>query len=111
MTVGQCPQHSSAVKDSCQLIRVFAFAVEGAADRREGLGERKNFVCNQQISVFRSDRMPVHTLSCNRDFRHQIGPSNCDTLGCRATQGDPAYYSVLFSNFLLIEELTELLGL
>ena len=36
------PQRSCAIKDSCQLIGVFAFAVEGAADGSEGLGERKN---------------------------------------------------------------------
>src|SRR5215469_17494561 len=54
---------SSTVKDSGQLIRVFAFAVEGPPDGSEGLGERKNFARNQQIGIFRPDRMPVHTLS------------------------------------------------
>ena len=61
-------------------MRVFAFTVESAADSREGLGERKNVVRNQQIVIFCSDRMPVHTLGSNSYFRYQIGPSNCDTL-------------------------------
>jgi hypothetical protein len=61
---------SRTVKDFGQLIRVFAFAVEGAADRSEGLGERKNVASNKQIGIFRPHRMPVHTLSGNRDFRH-----------------------------------------
>ncbi|MCU1262219.1 MAG: hypothetical protein JWO80_5104, partial [Bryobacterales bacterium] len=55
-------QWSCAVKDSSQLIRVFAFALESAADSGEGLGERKNVVRDKQIGIFRSDRMPVHTL-------------------------------------------------
>ena len=38
---------SCAVKDSRQLIRVFASAFEGAADSREGLGESKDVVRNQ----------------------------------------------------------------
>jgi hypothetical protein len=49
---------------------VLAFAVEGAANGSEGLGERKNVARNKQIGIFRPDRMPVHTLSGNRDFRH-----------------------------------------
>jgi hypothetical protein len=48
---------------------VFPFAVEGAADRSEGLGERKNVGRDQQISILCSDRMPVHTIGCNGDFR------------------------------------------
>ena len=63
-------QRLCTVKDSCQLIRMFAFAVEGAADGSEGLGERKNVVRNEQIGIFRPYRMPVHTLSGDRDFRH-----------------------------------------
>jgi hypothetical protein len=49
---------------------MFAFAVEGAADGCEGLGERKYFARDQQIGILRADRMPVHAIGCNRDFRH-----------------------------------------
>ena len=49
---------------------VFALAVEGTADRREGLGERKNVARDQQVGILRADRMPVHTIGCNGDFRH-----------------------------------------
>ena len=66
----QLGQRLCTVEDSCQLMRVFAFAVEGAADGSEGLGERKNVVRNEQIGIFRPDRMPVHTLSGDRHFRH-----------------------------------------
>ena len=103
--------HSCAVKDSRQLIRVFAFAVEGAADRSEGLGERKNFARDQQIGILRADRMPVHTIGCNRDFRHQIGSTDGDTVAGSTTQRDPAYDPVFCRNLLVVEELTELLGL
>src|SRR5215217_8141165 len=57
-----------AVEDSCQLICVFAFTIEGAADRSEGFRERENIMRHKQIVIFSSDRVPVHTLSSNRDF-------------------------------------------
>jgi hypothetical protein len=60
---------SRAVKDSCQLIRVLAFAIDGAAYGSEGLGERKNVGCNQQIGILGPDRMPVNAISGNGDFR------------------------------------------
>ena len=58
------------LKILASLLRVFAFAVEGAADGSEGLGERKNVARDQQIGILRADRMPVHTIGCNGDFRH-----------------------------------------
>src|ERR1700757_4977808 len=61
---------SCTVKDFCQLIGVFAFAVEGAANRSEGLRERKNVVRDQQIGILCADRMPVHTISGYGDFRY-----------------------------------------
>src|ERR1700747_1028910 len=88
-------------------MRVFAFAIEGAADSREGCGERKDIARNQQIGIFRSDWMPVHTLGSNGHFRHEIGATNCDTFAGGTTQRDPAYDSVFHRNLLLIEKLTE----
>jgi hypothetical protein len=90
---------------------VFAFSVNGVADCCERLGERKNVARNKQIGILCSDRMPVDTLSSNGNLGHQIGPTECDPFCCRATQRDPADYSVFCSNLLLIEELTELLSL
>jgi hypothetical protein len=63
-------RHSCAVKDSGQLTRVFAFAVEGAADCGEGLGERENVARDQEIGILRADRMPVHAIGRNGNFRH-----------------------------------------
>jgi hypothetical protein len=60
---------------------VFAFALESQANCSEGLGERKNVARNKQIGILRPDRMPVHTLSSDRDFRHQISLSQGDTFG------------------------------
>jgi hypothetical protein len=51
-------------------MRMFPFAVEGTADGREGLGERKNVARDQQVGILRADWMPVHTIGRNRDFRH-----------------------------------------
>jgi len=90
---------------------VFAFAIEGAANRSERLGQGKNVARDKQISILCADWMPVHTLSCNGNFRHKIGSAKGDTFGCRTAQSDPAYYSVFCGNLLLIEELTELLSL
>src|SRR5215213_246972 len=55
--------------------------------------------------------MPVHTFSRNRYFRHEIRSSNRHPFFCRTPQRNPAYDSVFFRNLLLVEELTELLGL
>ena len=90
---------------------MFAFSVEGAANGSEGLGERKNVARDKQIDILRTDRMPVHTIGCDGDFRHSIGSTNCDTFGSRTTQRNPADYSVFCGNVLLIEELTERLSL
>src|ERR1700674_5226367 len=106
----QLGRPSRAVKDPCQLTRVFAFAVEGAADRSEGLGEREDVARDKQIGILRADRMPVDTIGCNGNFRHQIGAANGDTFAGRATQRNPADYSVFWRNLLLIEEVTERLS-
>jgi hypothetical protein len=90
---------------------MFAFAVEGAADGLEGLGQRKNLPRDKQIGIFRTDRVPIYTVSGNRDFRHEIGSSNRDTFAGNSTQSDAAYDSVFCCNLLLVEELTELLSL
>jgi hypothetical protein len=52
---------------------VLAFAVECAPDRRERVQERKYLSRNEQVGIFRPNRMPVHAFSGNRDFRDQIG--------------------------------------
>src|SRR4051812_46846240 len=96
-----------AVEDCCQLIRVFSFAVERATDRREGLGERKDVGCDKQIGILGPDRMPVHTIGCNGDFRHYIGSGYGDTFAGDATQRDSAYDSVFGRNLLVIQELTK----
>jgi hypothetical protein len=90
---------------------VLAFAVEGAANRSERLGQGENLTRDKQISILCPDWMPVHTLSCNGNFRHEIGSAKRNTFGCRTAQSDPAYDPVFCSNLLLIEELTELLRL
>src|SRR5271156_1631108 len=104
-------QRSCAVKNSCQLTRMFTFALKGAADRGEGVGKRKNLTRDQQIGILRADRMPVHALSGNRNFRHQIRSTNGDTFSGGATQRNPADDPVFCRNLLFTEELTELLGL
>jgi hypothetical protein len=81
---------------------MFAFAVEGAADRGERLGERKNVARDEQVRILSADRMPVNSIGCNRDFRDQVGSANCDTLSGGATQSDAAYYPVFRRNFLFI---------
>ena len=66
---------------------------------------------NQQVGIFRPHRMPVHTISTNRDFRHQIGSTDGNTFAGSAAQRHTAYDSVLCGNLLFVEELTELLSL
>ena len=90
---------------------MFAFAVESATDCGEGLGEGKNVGRDQQIGILRADRVPVHTIGRDRDFRHQIGSTDCDTFAGRATQRDPADDPVFCRDLLLIEELTERVSL
>jgi hypothetical protein len=90
---------------------VFAFVVEGTTNRSECLGQGENLPRDKQIGILCSDWMPVHTLSCDGNFRHKIGSAKGDSFGGGTAQSDPAYDSVLRSNLLLIEELTELLSL
>src|SRR2546423_1828680 len=55
--------------------------------------------------------MPVHTVSGNRHFGHEIGSTDGKTVTGSTTQRDPAYESVFPRNLLFVEQLTELLGL
>ena len=103
-------QWSRAVKDSCQLIGVFAFAVEGAANRGESLGQGKDVARDKEIGVLSPDRMPVHSLRCDGNFRHKVGSAQGDTFGCGTAQSNPAYDSIFCGNLLLVEEVTELLS-
>ena len=90
---------------------MLAFAFEGATYRSEGLGERKDVRGDEQIGVLGAYWMPVDTLRCYCDLRHQIGACKSDTLCGETPQCDAADYPVLFSDTLGIEEATELLGL
>src|SRR5215813_4194218 len=104
-------QYSSAVKDSRQLIRVFAFSLESAADRGERLGQRKDVAGNKQIGIFGADRMPVNSVSGNGDFGHQIGSTDRDPVTCSAAQCDSAYHSVFWGDPLIVEKQTKLFSL
>ena len=90
---------------------MFAFAVEGSPNRREGFCERENVAPDKEIGIFRPDRMPVHPISGNRNFRHEIGSTDGDTFVGGATQRNPSDDTVFCRNLLLIEELTELFSL
>ena len=92
------------VKDSSQLVGVFAF-VEGAADRSSGLGE-ENVGRDQQIGVLRADRMPVHPVGCDGDFRTKSARLNATPRRQRhATRSDGL--PGLLPQSSLIEELRE----
>src|SRR5215813_11233279 len=109
---GQCVtcDRSCAIEDFRQLTGMFPFAVHSAADGGEGLGQRKDFPGHQQVGILGTDRMPVDTFSCNRDFRDQVGAAESDTVVGSSTQSDPAYDPVFCGDFFRIKELTELLS-
>ena len=90
---------------------MFAFLRESTADSSEGFNQRKNIVCNQEVGILCSDRMPVHSFRGNRDFGDKIGPAQCDTIRRGAAQSDPANDAILFGNLFPIEEVTEFLSL
>src|SRR6185369_9144045 len=105
--ITELKRSSRAVKNSGQLIGVFAFAVESTAYRSEGRGEGKNVARDEQIGILDADRVPVHTIGCDSNFRHQIGSTHGDTFAGRAPQRNSADHPVLGRNPFLIEELTE----
>ena len=73
---------SRAIEDSCQLKRVFAFALESAANGSERLGQRKNVTGDEQVGVFRPYGMPINAFGGNRNFGHQVGPRESDSFRC-----------------------------
>ena len=71
-TAGARRTCSGAVEDRRQPCCVLTLAVERAAHRGEGFGERKDVTGDQQVVVLRADRMPVDALRRDRDLGHQI---------------------------------------
>src|SRR6266567_2888467 len=104
-------QMSRAIENRRQSAPMLAFALEGATYRSEGLGERKDVGGDEQIGVLGSYWMPVDTLRCYGDLRHQIGARKCDALRGETPQCNAADHPVLLADPLGIEEATELLGL
>ena len=47
-----------------------AFTLEGVAYRSKGLGQRKDLLGDEQISVPSSYGMPVNAFRCYGDLRH-----------------------------------------
>ena len=101
-------QTSGAVEDGSQSAPMLAFALEGAAYRGKGLGERKDVASDEQIGVLSAYWMPVDTLSCYGDLRCQISACQRDPLCSEAPQCNTANHSVLFVNPLGIEEAPKL---
>jgi hypothetical protein len=89
---------------------MFVFPVERAADGSERLGQRKDIGRDKQIGIFGSYRMPINPFRCNRDFRHQIGASECNAFCRRSAQRDPANHPIFRTDLLFIQELTEVLS-
>jgi hypothetical protein len=90
---------------------VFPFALEGAAYRGKRVGERKNLARDQKIGIFRPYRMPVHTLGSDRNLWQKIRAAQGYAFGGKPAQCDPADDSVFRCGPLVVEKLTELLGL
>src|SRR5258707_525561 len=102
---------SRAIEDRRQSAPMLAFALEGATYHCEGLSERKDVRGDEQIGVLGSYWMPVDTLRCYGDLRHQIGACKCDALRGETPQCNAPDHPVLLADPLGIEEATELLGL
>ena len=81
---------SRAIENRRQPTLMLVFAIEGATHRSEGLGERKDVAGDQQVGVLRSDRMPEHAFSRDRDFGHQICARQRDALRGEASQRNAA---------------------
>ena len=55
-------------------------AIEGAAHRCKGFGERKDLAADQQVGILGPNRMPEHAVRRDRHLGNQIGPRQCDPL-------------------------------
>src|SRR5262249_41777807 len=73
--------------------------------------ERKDLWGDEQIRVFGPYRMPINSLSRDRNLRHQVGACKGDALRREAAKGDVTDHPVLFANLAGVEEASELLGL
>src|SRR5258708_23352454 len=90
---------------------MLVLAVKAAAHRCKGFGERKDFTADEQIAVFRADRMPEHAICRDRHLGNQIRPCQRNALCGDASQRDAPYHPVLLADAMGVEESAELLAL
>ena len=85
-----------------------SFALPGATRRGESVGERKDVWSDQKVLILGSDRMPIHTVCGDGDFRYEICARKGDALRCKTPEGDSADHPVLFADLSTVQELAEL---
>src|SRR5271167_1787707 len=89
-------------------MRMSSFALPGATRCGESVGERKDVWSDQKVLILGSDRMPIHTVGSDGDFRYKICAREGDALRCKTPEGDSADHPVLFADLSTVQELAEL---
>ena len=92
-------------------MRVSSLAFQGATRGGESVRERKDHWSNQKVRIFGADRMPIHTVGCDGDFRYQICAGKCDSLGRKSTKRYATDHPILFADLPAVQKLSELIGL
>src|SRR5579864_7262531 len=110
-TRGARSPRSGAVEDRRQAAAMGALAIEGAADRSKGLGEREDVGSDEEVRVLGTYRMPKDALGGDRDFGDEVGPRQSDARFGEAAQRDAADDPVVGADLAVVEEAAELLGL
>src|SRR5271168_627216 len=89
-------------------MRMSSFALPGAPRCGESVGERKDVWSDQKVLILSADRMPIHAVSSDGDFRYKICAHQGDALRCKTPEGDAADHPVLFADLSTVQELAEL---
>jgi hypothetical protein len=86
-------------------MRVSSLAFQGATRGGESVRERKDHWSNQKVRIFGADRMPIHTVGCDGDFRYQICAGKCDSLGRKSTKRYATDHPILFADLPAVQKI------
>src|SRR6516165_5874567 len=92
-------------------MRVSPLALPGPTCGGERVGEWKDLRSDQEVRILGADRMPIHTVGRDGDFRYEICAGKCDSLGRKSTKGDAADHPILLADLPTVQKLAELISL
>src|SRR5262245_24399864 len=92
-------------------MRVSPLVLKGATRGCKRVGEWKDIRSDQKVRSLGAERMPIHAVGGDGDFRDKICAGKCDPFGRKSTKGYATNHAVLFADLPTVQKLAELLGL